>query len=334
MRTQIRTGQLRVFYLSRCAAFIALSGTLAHSAWARDYFDPAFIENHGQKSDKSVDLSAFDNDKSQLPGTYYVNIEINKTQIDARNVDFQLVTLSDGHPVLQGCLQTQELKDNGVKTDLFPTLTTEKGCVDLSLIPGASQQFDFQQQKLSVSIPQIYIANNARGYVPPEKWQEGITALMLNYNFSGYKEYGSDSSSDDSESKYLALQPGVNLGPWRFRNYSNWNSNDGGNGSWNNVYNYLQRDIVALKSQFTAGDSNTPSDVFDSVPFAASNSPLTIKCSPTASAAMLPRSAASPAQTRRLSCGKTAISPIKPPFRPASSKSAICFRPAATATMT
>ncbi|MGS9149673.1 fimbria/pilus outer membrane usher protein, partial [Salmonella enterica subsp. enterica serovar Infantis] len=38
-------------------------------------------------------------------------------------------------------------------------------------------------------------------------------------------------------------------------------------GSWNSVYNYLQSDIIALKSQFTAGDSNTPSDVFDSVPF-------------------------------------------------------------------
>ncbi len=90
---------------------------------------------------------------------------------------------------------------------------------------------------------------------------------MLNYSFSGYKEYGSSEDSDDAESKYLALQPGFNLGPWRFRNYSNWSSNNGENGSWNSVYNYLQRDIIALKSQFTAGDSNTPSDVFDSVPF-------------------------------------------------------------------
>lgn len=56
-----------------------------------------------------------------------------------------------------------------------------------ALSPAASQRFDFQQQTLSVSIPQLYIANNARGYVPPEKWQEGITALMLNYSFSGYK---------------------------------------------------------------------------------------------------------------------------------------------------
>ncbi|WP_411901050.1 fimbria/pilus outer membrane usher protein, partial [Salmonella enterica] len=70
-----------------------------------------------------------------------------------------------------------------------------------------------------------------------------------------------------AESKYRAHQPGFNLGPWRFRNHSNWSYNNGENGSWNRVYNYLQRDIIALKSQFTAGDSNTPSDVFDSVPF-------------------------------------------------------------------
>ncbi|EIO1244592.1 fimbria/pilus outer membrane usher protein [Salmonella enterica subsp. enterica serovar Mbandaka] len=259
--------QHRVFYLSRCAVCIALGSTFAHVAWARDYFNPAFIENHGQASRTSVDLSTFDNDKSQLPGTYYVTININKTEIGARNVDFQLTTLSDGQQALQGCLRLQELKDNSVKTDLFPTLEREKGCVDLSVIPGASQRFDFQQQTLSVSIPQLYIANNARGYVPPEKWQEGITALMLNYSFSGYKEYGSSEDSDDAESKYLALQPGFNLGPWRFRNYSNWSSNNGESGSWNSVYNYLQRDIIALKSQFTAGDSNTPSDVFDSVPF-------------------------------------------------------------------
>ncbi|SUG02225.1 Outer membrane usher protein FimD [Salmonella enterica subsp. enterica serovar Hartford] len=334
MRVPMRKRQHRVFYLSRCAVCIALGSTFAHVAWARDYFNPAFIENHGQASRTSVDLSTFDNDKSQLPGTYYVTININKTEIGARNVDFQLATLSDGQQALQGCLRLQELKDNGVKTDLFPTLESEKGCVDLSVIPGASQRFDFQQQALSVSIPQLYIANNARGYVPPEKWQEGITALMLNYSFSGYKEYGSSEDSDDAESKYLALQPGFNLGPWRFRNYSNWSSNNGESGSWNSVYNYLQRDIIALKSQFTAGDSNTPSDVFDSVPFRGLQLTSDDQMQPTASVVTPRRFAASPAQTRRLSCGKTAISPIRPPFRRANLKSTICFPPAATATMT
>lgn len=78
MRVPMRKRQHRVFYLSRCAVCIALGSTFTHVAWARDYFNPAFIENHGQANRTSVDLSTFDNDKSQLPGTYYVTININK----------------------------------------------------------------------------------------------------------------------------------------------------------------------------------------------------------------------------------------------------------------
>lgn len=253
------------FHLSRCAGLIALNGLLAQYGWAGDYFDPSFLEHHGQQA-APVDLSTFSNDQSQQPGNYYVDILLNNTPIGARSVDFHLATLSDGRQALQGCLRLQELKDNGVKTDLFPTLDAAQECVDLSVIPGAIQQFDFQQQTLSISIPQLYIASSARGYVPPEKWQEGIPAGLLNYSFSGYKTYSSGDNNDDDDSRYLALQPGVNFGPWRFRNYSNWNANDGQQ-SWNTVYSYLQRDIIALKSQLTVGDSNTPSDIFDSVPF-------------------------------------------------------------------
>ncbi|MDI5819376.1 hypothetical protein MJI95_09810, partial [Salmonella enterica subsp. enterica serovar Kentucky] len=50
----MRKRQHRVFYLSRCAVCIALGSTFAHVAWARDYFNPAFIENHGQASRTSV----------------------------------------------------------------------------------------------------------------------------------------------------------------------------------------------------------------------------------------------------------------------------------------
>lgn len=259
------------FYLSHCAFFVALSCVLANQVWARDYFDPAFLESrHGTHKVSTADLSMFATDQSQLPGTYYTDIVINDTSIGTRNVDFQQAILPDGHQVLQGCVQIQELKNAGVKTELFPKLGSTNDCVDLSRIPGASQQFDFQAQQLLISIPQLYIASSARGYVPPEKWQEGIPAFLLNYNFSSYQNSGNSSSDDDSDSKYLALQPGINIGPWRFRNYTNWNSSSN-NGStqqsWNSVYNYLQRDIIALKSQFTAGDSNTPSEVFDSVSF-------------------------------------------------------------------
>ncbi|POP41999.1 fimbrial assembly protein [Superficieibacter electus] len=265
-----RKGLHRNFYLSHCAWFVAFQCALMPFASARDFFDPAFLENRGQQHSAPVDLSVFGTDKSQLPGRYYVDISINQTPIGSRNVNFQQITLSDGRQTLQGCLSLQELKDAGVKTDLFPDLNHAPECVDLSVIPGASQQFDFQQQTLALSIPQLYIASSARGYVPPELWQEGIPAVLLNYSFSGYREYESNSDNSDTDSEYLALQPGINVGPWRLRNYTNWSSNtSGGNHqqSWNTIYNYLQRDIIVLKSQLTGGDSNTPSEIFDSVPF-------------------------------------------------------------------
>ena len=265
-----RNGQSVQFYLSRCAFMVALHCALTHQVWARDYFDPAFIENRGSQQITAADLSVFATDQSQLPGTYYTDILINKTSLGSRNVDYQQVALPDGRQVLQGCLLTTELKSAGVKTALFPALNTARGCADLSLIPGASQQFDFQAQQLFINIPQMYIASSARGYVPPEKWQEGIPALLLNYSFSGYQTFGKNRDVADTDSQYLALQPGINVGPWRFRNYTNWNANtsDGNTQqSWNTVYNYLQRDIIALKSQLTLGDSNTPTDIFDSLAF-------------------------------------------------------------------
>ena len=74
----------------------------------------------------------------------------------------------------------------------------------------------------------------------------------------------------DSDSYYLNLRPGLNIGPWRVRNYSTWSRNTSGDNTqnnWDSAYTYAQRNIIALKSQLTLGESNSPSDLFDSVPF-------------------------------------------------------------------
>ncbi|MEO3989995.1 fimbria/pilus outer membrane usher protein [Pseudocitrobacter cyperus] len=262
------------FKLSRCAWLVLLSCAVSSPGFARDYFNPAFLENQSGNG-ATTDLSTFGSDESQNPGRYYVDVYINNAFVEKRNVDFQAGKTADGkRPALQGCFSVAELKKYGVKTDLFPAFNDSPDCADFSVIPAASQHFDFQNQKLRLSIPQAYISNAIRGYIPPEQWDEGINAVVLNYDFNGYKMYGSGSDDDDGDddeaSNFLALQPGLNIGPWRFRNYSTWTtqSSDGDrHQEWNNIYSYLSRDIVALKSQFVAGDSNTNSDVFDSVSF-------------------------------------------------------------------
>ncbi len=251
------------FPLVLCALLVTISCTNVH---AGDYFDPAFLEKRAQHRTIPTDLSAFSTDQSLIPGHYYVDVLVNGTTVESRHVDFHRLTLSDGQEVLQGCLSAEELSNYGIKIDLFPTLNSQQTCADLSVIPAASQNFDFQNQKLNISIPQLYLSNSTRGYIPPEKWDEGIPALLMNYSFSSYQDFTSSSQTDNSTTKFLALQPGINAGAWRFRNYTNWNSQSDDN-HWSTVYSFLQRDIVSLKSQLTLWDSTTSPEVFDSLSF-------------------------------------------------------------------
>ncbi|WP_162871945.1 fimbria/pilus outer membrane usher protein, partial [Enterobacter kobei] len=66
------------------------------------------------------------------------------------------------------------------------------------------------------------------------------------------------------------LNSGVNLGAWRLRDYSTWNYNSDNQqqkSDWQHISTYVERDVAALKGELTAGDSYTPSGVFDSLPF-------------------------------------------------------------------
>lgn len=70
---------------------------------------------------------------------------------------------------------------------------------------------------------------------------------------SGANTYARNGNSQDSNSQYVNLRPGVNLGAWRLRNYTTWSRSSDGQDKWDTIYTYAQRDIIALKSQMTLG---------------------------------------------------------------------------------
>lgn len=232
------------------------------TAQAKDYFNPALLQQTGEGG-TAPDLSAFENG-GQLPGRYPVDIYLNNDRVDSREVTF-FQTSDKG---LQPCLDAAELAAYGVRVDLFPDLQPAGArCASLSAIPDGSAEFVFSAQRLDISIPQASVNPRIRGYVPPSQWDEGINAALLNYSFSGVSEFD-NAQSGTGNSQYINLRPGLNIGAWRFRNYSTWSRNGGGEGDkWNTVYSYAQRSIVPFKSQLTLGESLAPSDVFDSVPF-------------------------------------------------------------------
>lgn len=171
---------------------------------------------------------------------------------------------------LMPCLSRVQLEEMGVRVDSFPALkmSPPEACVAFDeIIPQATSRFDFNTQTLHLSFPQAAMMMTARGTVDPSRWDEGIPALLLDYSFSGSngRNEGTGSSSDStSDSYYLNLRSGLNVGPWRLRNNSIWNRTDGKN-QWDNVGTSLNRAIIPLKSQITLGDTATPGEIFDSV---------------------------------------------------------------------
>lgn len=236
-------------------------------AKAEYVFSPNLLQI-GDTPKTDVDLSVFSNPSTQAPpGEYRVDLFLNEKKIDTRTLAFTLQKDAPGKTALQPCLSVADLTALGIDTAAFPALNAQAKCIDLAhAIPHASAEFQFSHQQLKLSIPQIALKNQARGYVPPERWDNGVPALFSNYGFNGAQSRGRSGGQRDS-SYFLSLRNGANLGAWRLRNYSIWNRDDRGGTHFNAVHTYLQRDIVRLKSQLTLGDTTTPSNIFDSLPF-------------------------------------------------------------------
>lgn len=263
---------------------ISTLGLLASGhVMADNYFNPAFLSNDPSAV---ADLSRFSKNDGQAPGTYRVDIYLNQNFVKTRDVEFKANDnkvssaadssaakkddKTDADSGLKACITVDDLDQLGVNIKGFSAFKDMKPTDYVSLekdIPDAKATLDFEKLRLDISIPQAALRNNARGYIEPEKWDQGINALLLNYNFTGSN---SKNSGNKSTSDFLSLQSGINLGPWRLRDNSSWNYNAGDGvkteSAWQHVNTYVERTITSLKGELVAGDTSTPSDVFDSLP--------------------------------------------------------------------
>lgn len=255
----------RPFIFAVISCHVALA--LGASVRADEYFNPALL-SLDNPSLEGADLSLFEQGGAQAPGIYRVDLFLNGENVESRDVDFALEKDAEGNAFLQPCLSKELLESLGVKPSELSSQDAGDECVDLAkAIALSSAKFEFHQQRLNLTIPQAALYSQARGYVSPDKFEQGINALLLNYSFSGAHSKGRQGDVQGSDNYYLNLRSGLNVGAWRLRNYSTWNRDSNGEDRWDSINSYLQRDVIPLKSQFTLGDSASPSDVFDSVPF-------------------------------------------------------------------
>ena len=251
----------------------------ATPANARDYFDPGLLALMGGQA-ATTDLSAFETSGHIPPGNYLVTLFVNQVDLGQHQLMFHTDDTGKTAPELTPAF----LHKVGVNTQVLPAfsgLPTDVPVNNLqALIPEASVHFDFAQQRLDLSVPQIAMQANTQGAVDPALWDHGVPALLLNYSANGGRNW-QDSQYDDEGNKvqtnlFTSVRGGLNLHAWRLRSDMTYTYNESRGGSQaqsqrtqNTQFTntYVQRDIAALRSELLVGENNTENDVFDSIPF-------------------------------------------------------------------
>jgi outer membrane usher protein len=234
-------------------------------------FDTTFLRTSPKET---VDVGRFSRGNKVSPGVYSVDIWVNDARVAHSDVHFVAKTAGES---ARPCFNRKMLQGFGVDLAKAAADTGAKQtadqvqaenadeCVDLgAVVPGATIEFEFTEQKIILTVPQKYMRNSARGYVPPEMWEQGVNAGFVSYNANAYR---TDGPGIHSAQEYLGLNAGLNLGAWHFRHQSSVTAATGQATKFDNVATYVQHDVAKLRSQVTLGDAYTTGDVFDSVSF-------------------------------------------------------------------
>ncbi|EKT4521824.1 fimbrial biogenesis outer membrane usher protein [Pseudomonas putida] len=215
----------------------------------------------------SLDLSAYQYGNPVLPGQYRADILINGKLVSRQ--DILIRANGDGSDAVvcfgRGLLELIGVDLAKLSPQVVARLDTGETCLDLSeVVEGASAVFSPSSQQLDITIAQIALRRDARGYVSPDLWDSGVTAGFLSYNLNATRNRTNVGSYD---SAYLGLYAGLNLGQWRLRHNgsSSWQKTQGQN--YQAINTYAQRDITPLKSQLTVGEANTSGEIFDSLAY-------------------------------------------------------------------
>lgn len=245
---------------------IGVMQLLSTVTWATDQtgsvkFNTAFI----QGSEQPPELTAFLKANTVLPGTYRVDIYVNRALSGRRDIVFA------PHPQsgrIEPCLTLDMLQAFGLDLSRLQAEQTRhaaKACFDLTQsVEYARVVYEPNSLRLSISVPQIVMQRSARGYVPPDLWDEGESVGFVNYAFNAAQR---SNQRENTKQYYLSLRNGLNVGNWRLRHEASLVYGDRQPYRFRSNRTYLQRDLSGLRSQLTLGETFTDSQVFDSVRF-------------------------------------------------------------------
>ena len=231
-------------------------------SYSKDYFNPLFL---GADVDSIDDLSYLSAGNNVTPGNYFLSLNVGDYFIKSINIRFK----EDKNKKVTACF-TKEIIDlipfNKEALNKIAVLSENDKCININdAINDFSYNVDLSKLTLTLLIPQIYLTSIRSTLANELDWDDGITALMTNYNING--SYTKTKNMDNYSSNFISLINRFNIGSWRFNSSAYYNQSKMGNTStheFNSNSIFVTRNIDPIKSTLTIGQNFLGSMLFDS----------------------------------------------------------------------
>lgn len=222
-----------------------------------DEFDSTFLYNF---SGQSINIERFRYRNAVLPGEYLSEIYLNQKPIGQYNLTF----VDAQNSKAQLCLDRELLAILDLKSEAIKQKPHKNECLNASaVIPQATFEFKPGEQKLAITLPQYLTIIRPRGYISPNRWEQGISTLFTHYRYHYYQT--KRHNSHQNTYTYLGLRGGATWNGWTLRHRGSYRDNNNVDKHYQSYDTYLQRDIDAIEGRLTIGDFSTQGRFTDSV---------------------------------------------------------------------
>nr|CDS55874.1 putative outer membrane usher protein YfcU [Serratia symbiotica] len=259
----------RYFAVRPLSALLALVTLVNNPAWSVQTieFNTDFLD---VKDGRKIDLSDFSRADYLMPGQYQMVVRINKNELREQNITF--MPPEDDPKGSVPCLTSDLVKQLGFTAAASRELRWWKNgqCLKLDSLKGMSARGDLGSSSLYLNVPQAYLEYVADNWDPPSRWDNGISALLFDYNLNAHTSH--ITKGHDSQTLSGNGTTGFNLGAWRLRadwqgNYDRSTKKGNSSNNWDISRYDAYRTIAALRAKLRLGESYLNSTVFDSFRF-------------------------------------------------------------------
>lgn len=238
------------------------------NAVAGDYFDPSLLAT-GIGNNDNFDLSVFSHPGGGIEGKREVSIYVNDSFYMRSTLNFKNSNSGVLEPVFPSDFFDRLLAHKYRPISHDELLSTAEF---LNSVPYSTVQFEQATARVDIGIPQAFLGSDAQMKSAPETWNQGVSALLMDYRLSGNKNRF---NSGSTQNLYANTFLGVNLIGWRLRTSANYmlysakniNNKEEKNDSLNFYSTYLEKDIGKWRSTFRMGELSTRGIILDSFNF-------------------------------------------------------------------